>query len=544
MSKLGISTGTSLNDGTGDSLVVGATKINSNFTEIYSAIGDGSNINIGIGKTIITTTLSGNVGVGSTIPTSKVDVLGDIKVSGVVTSTTFNGQINSGVSTLGISTAISLNVFGSVTANTFIGNIVGTSATFTDVSIGGTLTYEDVTNVDSIGLITARSGVRIDAGGLLVTSGISTFGGITTVTGNTLFTTQFSSTGISTFENTTESDSTTTGSVQLKGGLGVVKNINVGGTLSVSGVSTFSGITTVTGNTLFSKQLNISGVSTHNDTAVFVPTASGISGIFSGTTSSDMVRITQLGTGNALVVEDSTNPDANPFVVGAAGSVGIGTNDPSALLHLGEGTASANTAPLKFSSGTNLTAVESGTFEYNGSHFYSTPEIVSGRGYIPVLRTYRLTSDGSNIGSALADFYGSTAAINLNDSSVYDLEFHTYFTKNTVGTATWTLTASSAPTLISGYYFANPATGIATGQTNGSITSGYIAGRTVGITSFVPTGSLSTGVNHSFMFKVQVITNLATTFKLQVSQTAGTMTPLVGSYYTIKHISDTTGSFS
>jgi hypothetical protein len=39
----------------------------------------------------------------------------------------------------------------------------------------------------------------------------------------------------------------------------------------------------------------------------------------------DAVRITQTGSGNALVVEDSANPDATPFVVTADGSVGIGT---------------------------------------------------------------------------------------------------------------------------------------------------------------------------------------------------------------------------
>jgi hypothetical protein len=37
------------------------------------------------------------------------------------------------------------------------------------------------------------------------------------------------------------------------------------------------------------------------------------------------LRITQLGTGNALLVEDSTNPDSTPFVVDASGNVGIGT---------------------------------------------------------------------------------------------------------------------------------------------------------------------------------------------------------------------------
>ena len=36
------------------------------------------------------------------------------------------------------------------------------------------------------------------------------------------------------------------------------------------------------------------------------------------------LRVTQLGTGNALVVEDSTNPDSTPFVVDASGNVGIG----------------------------------------------------------------------------------------------------------------------------------------------------------------------------------------------------------------------------
>ena len=48
-------------------------------------------------------------------------------------------------------------VTGVSTADCFKGNITGTAATFTGaVSIGGTLTYEDVTNIDSVGFITAR----------------------------------------------------------------------------------------------------------------------------------------------------------------------------------------------------------------------------------------------------------------------------------------------------------------------------------------------------------------------------------------------------
>jgi len=56
-------------------------------------------------------------------------------------------------------------VTGVVTATQFSGNIVGVAATFSgNVSIGGSLTYEDVANVDSVGVITAQSGIRVGAG--------------------------------------------------------------------------------------------------------------------------------------------------------------------------------------------------------------------------------------------------------------------------------------------------------------------------------------------------------------------------------------------
>ena len=52
---------------------------------------------------------------------------------------------------------------------TSIANIVANTGTFNcAVSIGGTLTYEDVTNVDSVGIITARNGVNVLAGGVTI----------------------------------------------------------------------------------------------------------------------------------------------------------------------------------------------------------------------------------------------------------------------------------------------------------------------------------------------------------------------------------------
>ena len=63
-----------------------------------------------------------------------------------------------GLSTISTSTLTVSTVTG--TAASFSGNVTGATASFSgNVSIGGTLTYEDVTNVDSVGIITARSGV-------------------------------------------------------------------------------------------------------------------------------------------------------------------------------------------------------------------------------------------------------------------------------------------------------------------------------------------------------------------------------------------------
>ena len=54
-------------------------------------------------------------------------------------------------------------------APNFPNGLIGSTATFTgNVGVGGTLTYEDVTNVDSIGIITARAGINVTGGTVTV----------------------------------------------------------------------------------------------------------------------------------------------------------------------------------------------------------------------------------------------------------------------------------------------------------------------------------------------------------------------------------------
>ena len=68
---------------------------------------------------------------------------------------------------------------GVVTATTFKGAIDATTGTFSgNLGVGGVLTYEDVTNIDSVGVITARSGIHISGSGSDLT--MNSAGGIFT----------------------------------------------------------------------------------------------------------------------------------------------------------------------------------------------------------------------------------------------------------------------------------------------------------------------------------------------------------------------------
>ena len=69
-------------------------------------------------------------------------------------------------------------VTGVLTATT--GNITG------NMTVGGVLTYEDVTNIDSVGVVTARSGIEFGAsgvGGTISAAGNATIAGIITARG-------------------------------------------------------------------------------------------------------------------------------------------------------------------------------------------------------------------------------------------------------------------------------------------------------------------------------------------------------------------------
>ena len=122
---------------------------------------------------------SGTFALTSDVPTNNNELTNGAGY--ITTSFTNTNQLTNGAGFITASDNITGTSAGlSGTPNITVGAITANSADFSgNVTIGGTLTYEDVTNIDSVGLITARNGVTINTGGLVVTSGISTVGFVT-----------------------------------------------------------------------------------------------------------------------------------------------------------------------------------------------------------------------------------------------------------------------------------------------------------------------------------------------------------------------------
>jgi hypothetical protein len=111
-------------------------------------------------------------------------LVGNINSSGIVTATTFDGSLSGEATsaitagyatTAGIAT-VAQGLTG--TPNIVVGVVTASSLSISgNVSIAGTLTYEDVTNIDSLGIITARTGIQVLAGGINAVGVVTASGG-------------------------------------------------------------------------------------------------------------------------------------------------------------------------------------------------------------------------------------------------------------------------------------------------------------------------------------------------------------------------------
>jgi hypothetical protein len=257
-------------------------------------------------------TSTGNLGVAHTNPTQKLDVIGNGNFTGIVTATTFSGQINAGIGS--VTTLITSNIVGTALS------VSGISSVTTLISsniVGTALSVSGIGSITTLNFTTA-TGSNI-VGTALSVSGISTVGTLnfTTATGSNIVGSALSiSTGIATIRTI------------------IASNI-VGTALSVAtGISTL-GVTTITN--LTAQQLNVSGISTLQTTTI----------IGGGTSTGTVGQVLQVaGISSGVYI---------------GGFVGIGITDPVRKLHVFEtGFTASVTSP---------TAIVETTFEASYIHY-------------------------------------------------------------------------------------------------------------------------------------------------------------------------------
>jgi len=342
MAKQGISTGSSPNDGTGDTLLAGAEKINENFDEVYTLCGDGTNLAPGI----VTAIAAGN---------------------NISISTSFGQVTVTALETTGISSYWNLNTTGIHTVGRNVG--IGTTNAVAGLTVlgggrvSGFLTVTDGLVVSAGSKITGETSI---IGGLYAT-GISTF------TSNSLTAVQFNVSGVSTFASSKTATGFTTNTTNT--------NLNVTGvgTIATLGVTNLSattvtatnyvrsnnaivtGVTTVStgfGTNVTNTNLTVTGISTFASSK----TATG----FTTNTTNTNLRVTGVGTFVGLCTAgEYGGPTGGRWQVGASGTAhytftgpgfgGTVTSDPTLYLARGQTYYFNNTstAQLRIQTGAN-----------------------------------------------------------------------------------------------------------------------------------------------------------------------------------------------
>jgi hypothetical protein len=193
---------------------------------------------------------------------------------------------------------------------------------------------------------------------------------------------------------------------------------NAGLRNTTGGQNNFFGTNVGRNNTTGSSNVALGNAALYN--ATVGDTLTGSNNIAIGSNAGDNIRFAASGNvaiGNAvdLPIQNGSNQGVYQnalFITGAsgtgttiAGNVGIAVNTPTARLHLAAGTTTASTAPLKFTSGVNLTTAEAGAMEFNGTNLFFSPS------------TTRHTVNHGLTGSATLDFL-STNAQNSRDLTI------------------------------------------------------------------------------------------------------------------------------
>lgn len=217
--------------------------------------------------------------------------------------------------------------------------------------------------------------------------------------------------------------------------------------------------------------------------------------------------------------------------VGGEAVVGLGTSaDVNTRCRIGLGRT--NVAQVVYEASEGYATPFGGEREYGRFNHYTCNDAYTGFGYNPTTHFLRLDANGTAIGPAINNFFGADSAMQLAENEHYEIEALLFFTKTTAGTVTVTLTSSQAPQNVSGILQIGA---IAGGTAIGAANQAALFNSTATGAAFGATGSLTTAVNHAILLKYLYHSHatLPPDVRINVTSSAGTVTPLRNSYYKV-----------
>ncbi|RZA06373.1 MAG: hypothetical protein EOP11_10545, partial [Proteobacteria bacterium] len=295
----------------------------------------------------------GNIGIGSTAPTTKLDVAGTLKVTGNVsvtaatpsTSTTTGAAvITGGLGVGGQAYATRFNSVGGLFTSGNVGNAYAPTGSvawpYSGANLGTTIGINNTQSADGAG-----SFQYLSARNLATNTQYAYMGAISTA-------------GAGAY-----SPSIVFGQQTAASAYAERVRIDENGNLGINNASPLDKLDIAGGNARIANGYYYRAARNTGGAVI------NVLGFDSG---SDNLYLRTGGAslGSSLYIRNSANADNVTFR--NDGNVGIGIAAPTAALHLRASTGATGTSPLKFASGTLLSSPENGTMEYDGTNYYLT----------------------------------------------------------------------------------------------------------------------------------------------------------------------------